>query len=90
MTEEEFQLVRDVALTDRIRLLALRDVIGRLLAYVARNEPNPEVVLRNFFEAGDARIAGFEANSSFELQTSDLVQQDKDWIVGLARRLMGA
>ncbi len=81
-------LKEEVALNG-VRLLMMRDIIARLLAYVAMSEPDPEVVLRDFFEAGDTRIdrsgllrAGAEARMLAAMQT------DKDWIVEAARRII--
>jgi hypothetical protein len=70
------------------RVLAIRDVVARLLAYEAKRWPDPLKLLEDFSEATDSRIhavTGDRNLSAGAMALQETIRKETDWIVALAR-----
>ncbi len=81
--ELEGELVKLIA-----RNVAQRDVIARLLAYVARREADAVKVLEDFSNAGDARIDRFPPPNATSVEIAEAMRRENDLIVEAARTIL--
>jgi len=79
--------------TTSARLLAMRDVIIRLLAYEARRHPDPRRLFDEFSTATTDKLqeaTGSEPTDETIILFQEMVQKEVDRIVGAARRIATA
>lgn len=81
------ELMREIA-DLRARNMAQRQIIARLLAYVALKEPNPKIVLADFSEAGDLGVDQLQPENQPTLEIVELMRREKDYLVALARQIV--
>jgi hypothetical protein len=67
---------------------AMRDVVARLLAYLAISEDDPEELLRHFSTSGDIRIDQPGLSTAQLLPFAEEARREKDWIVAAAREMI--
>jgi hypothetical protein len=71
------------------RVLGMRDVVARLLAYEADRSPEPIQLLQHFAEATAERtqdvIAGATEGAMLAQET---IQKEVDWIVAAAQQMI--
>ena len=70
------------------RVLAIRDVVARLVAYEAKRWPDPAKLLQDFSEATEIRIHHVTGGRDISPQTlalQEAIRREVDWIVGAAR-----
>ena len=84
MTLEDLE--KEVA-TLRASSLVHRDIVARLMAYVAAREPDVEAFFEEFSQFGDDRIDSLPVSNDIRLALAEAMRQEKDWIVAAARRM---
>jgi hypothetical protein len=71
------------------RVLAIRDVVARLVAYEANRWPDPNKLLRDFSEAVDARLHSLPPNDDNSMMTlHETIRREVDWIVEAAQSVL--
>lgn len=71
------------------QVLAIRDVVARLVAYEASRHENPDDLLRDVSEAGDARIDRDTPPNESQMRMREIMRAQIDWMVAAARGLIG-
>ncbi len=72
------------------RVLAIRDVVARLVAYESARWPDPDEVLNNFADARIERHAKMNAEkppSPAVIAFQEEIQREIDWIMASARSM---
>jgi hypothetical protein len=85
-TRQQFDIVT-------ARILAVRDVVARLLAYEAARWPDPFRILEDFSSATDMHIHQFAEPGQVddsELRFQEEIRMQVDWIVSAARIMQTA
>jgi hypothetical protein len=83
MNDEQFA-------TFMARVLAMRDVVARLLAYEAERAPDKTEFLREISDATDERIHRVTKAQSVDQETLALqekIRREIDWLVAAARKM---
>ena len=78
---------RAIIKTLTLRVLAMRDVVARLLAYEARRHGDPAELLRDFSEATESRIAQVSSRKP-SLASEEGIRKEIDWIVAAAQKML--
>lgn len=85
-TREAFEILT-------VRLLAVRDVVARLLAYEAMRHHDPRGLLQHFSDATDHRIdrSGDGLKIGPEtMKVQEAARKELDWMVAAARAMIEA
>jgi hypothetical protein len=78
----------EVIATLTLRVLAMRDVLARLLAYEALRHERSEDLLRDFSEATETRIAHVSSARKPSMMAEEGIRKEIDWIVAAARKML--
>ena len=73
------------------RVLAIRDVVARLLAYEAMRQDNLRGFWENFSDSTGARIhhvTGGRPVDGPTMQLQETIQREVDWMVAAARKML--
>ena len=70
------------------RNMAQRQIIVRLLAYLAKSADDPEAVLKDFSEGGDQSVDQMNPQDDPQIHVAELIRREKDYLVAQARSLM--
>jgi hypothetical protein len=76
-----------------VRILAIRDVVGRLVAYEASRHADPRLFFEEVSQATTERIlmaTGAEPDDANVLEFQEMLQREVDSIVGMAQRIARA
>lgn len=66
----------------------LRDFVVWLLAREIGSSMDPESTIRLASNFGDFRISQLSADSAGDLQIAEIFQQEKDWIIAAASKIL--
>jgi hypothetical protein len=90
--------MEDKELRDKIailtaRMLGVRDVVARLVAYQALNHSDPQEMLKHFSDATDSRIFSVSKKMNIQESPAILAMQEEtrkqvDWIVAAAGEML--
>jgi hypothetical protein len=85
MTQDEIenQIMRVTAQT-----LVIRDFTAWFLATLSAATSNPNASLKFASESTDKRIDAMNPTSAGQLQMTEMLRQEKDWIVSTARKIL--
>lgn len=73
------------------RVLAMRDVVVRLLAYEAQRWENPDDLFRDFAENIEGRITRVSTRAQKpSIQSEEGIRKEIDWILAAARKSLPA
>ena len=86
--EERVEKLERMLLESVVHRVAMRDVVARLLAYLADSRDDPEEILRHFSETGDQRIDHPKFGTPEMLPFAEESRREKDWIVSAARQML--
>jgi hypothetical protein len=86
--EERIRQLEITVIKITSRNAAMRDVVARLLAYLANSQDNAEELLKHFSVVGDERIDRPEMSVDQMLPFAEESRKEKDWIVSTARKLL--
>jgi hypothetical protein len=76
-----------------VRILAIRDVVGRLVAYESRRHADPRLFFEEISQATAERIqmaTGAEPDDVNILEFQEMLQREVDSIVGMGQRIATA
>jgi hypothetical protein len=83
--KEARKLISELAL----RVLAMRDVVARLVAYEAQRRDDPDELLRDFAEATETHIADVSRRRGKpSVIGEEGIRKEVDWIVAAARKML--
>jgi hypothetical protein len=85
MDQALYEELRDL----RIQVLAIRDVVARLLAYEADRAADPLALLRNFEEGTMRRMEKISSDSQGAMNVAEKLQTEVDRIIIMARSALG-
>ncbi len=71
----------------RARNMAQRQIIIRLLAYLAKSKADPEGLLREFSSAADEMAADLNAMTAPGIEIAEKIRRETDYLLTSARKI---